>query len=69
MSNQKVIQALKMLREEIPGYVEEAIMGDCPCDLGLKAPFRKWCGMEAPGAEFTSEYCERCWTEAMGEDE
>ena len=69
MSNQKVIQALKMLREEIPGYVEEAIMGDCPSDLGLPAPFRKLCGMDNTGAEFTSEYCERCWKEAMGEDE
>jgi len=73
VNKKRVIQAIKILQEEVPGYVEEAIMGDCPCDLGLPAKFRKWCGMEPTMGdvkdEFTPEFCERCWAEALGEND
>jgi len=69
VNRKRVIQAIKILREEVPGYVEEAIMGDCPCDLGLPAKFRKMCGMESTSFEFSPEYCEQCWSEALEEKE
>ena len=69
MNRKRVIQAIKILQEEVPGYVEEVIMGDCPCDLGLPASMWKWCGMEETTSEFTSEHCGKCWAEALGEND
>lgn len=71
--SKKVIDALKVIKAEIPEYFEDSIMSDCPCDLGLPAKYRKWCGMEPTigdmKEEFTSEYCERCWAFALGEEQ
>lgn len=68
MSKQSVITALRVLRHDAPEYFNDAIMGDCPCDLGLPATYRKWCGMENIDDGFTSEYCKRCWSEALGDE-
>jgi hypothetical protein len=73
VGNKRVIEALKVIKAEIPDYFKDSIMSDCPCDLGLPANFRKWCGMEpsldSVKEEFTSEYCERCWSAALGEEQ
>ena len=65
MSKKRVIEALKILKEEVPEYFGDVITSDCPSDLGLRAMFKKWCGIEDVNAEFTSEYCKRCWLEAL----
>ena len=68
MSRQERIRnALRTLKEDAPEYYA-TIMGDCPSDLGLHAQYRKWCGMESATAEFTSEYCDKCWRKALGEE-
>ena len=69
MNRKRLVDALKVIRDEAPQYFEEAIMGDCPCDLGLPASMRKWCGMEETNFEFTSEHCSKCWAAALGDDD
>ena len=70
--SKRVIDALKVIKEELPGYFKESIMTDCPSDLDLSAKYRKWCGMEpsldGTKEDFTSEYCERCWASALGDE-
>ena len=69
MNRKRLVKALKVVRDEVPQYFEEAIMSDCPCDLGLPASMRKWCGMEETKFEPTMEYCWKCWVDALGEDD
>ena len=69
MNRKRVIEALKILREEVPQYFEAVIKGDCPCDLGLPASMRKWCGMENTENGLTLDHCDKCWDDAMEDKE
>ena len=69
VNSKRVIDALKVIKEEIPDYFAESIMSDCPSDLGLPAKYRKMCGMDSTTFEFTSEHCDRCWRLALGEEQ
>ena len=64
MSGKRVVKALRILRDEVPGYYADILTTDCPSDLGLPAAYRKWCGMEENG-EVTFEFCAKCWQAAM----
>ena len=65
VANIRVIKALQILRQEVPDYFNDAILSDCPSDLGLPAKYRKMCGMESTTFEFSSEFCQRCWDAAL----
>lgn len=69
MCNQRIIKALKIIREEAPEYFADVITADCPCDVGLPADYRKWCGMADTSTEFVFDYCRKCWANALGEEE
>ena len=69
MRKKKVIEALRMLQDEVPEYFEDVIMADCPCDLGLPAKYRARCGMADTSTEFMFDYCRKCWMNAMGKSE
>lgn len=62
---QRIIGALEVLRKEAPEFFVEEIMGCCPNDIGLPAVNRRVCGMGDVTAEFSTEYCGKCWQKAM----